>query len=269
MSLLQSSNPVLTSDVFQQRVDGLSGPASRAGLMTYGGTVATTGILLGLTLASAVASWALLIDGVLGGTFPIIPVAIGTSLGAFVLGLVIFFKPNTAPVLAPIYALAEGFVVAMLSLLYASFAGEIDPARGATLPGDSIIFQAVLLTVGITGMMLIAYSTRVIRATPMFVKGVIAATGGVIFLMLATMLLRLFGVHMPWLWDGGPISLGIAGVIVVIAALNLVLDFKLIEDGVNSGMPKKMEWFAGFALLVTLIWLYLSILRLLALINRE
>jgi uncharacterized YccA/Bax inhibitor family protein len=130
--------------------------------------------------------------------------------------------------------------------------------------GTGLVLQATILTAGIAVSLLIAYKTRLIKATENFKLGVCAATGGLAILCLGSMLLGLFGVHIPYIWESGPIGIAVAGFVVVIAALNLVLDFDFIEQGAQNRLPRYMEWYAGIGLLVTLVWLYISILRLLA-----
>ncbi|HYE01705.1 MAG TPA: Bax inhibitor-1/YccA family protein [Phycisphaerales bacterium] len=255
MQSLRSTNPALTAVFAQpQTWDAALGSERRPGAMTLQGSVTATMILLGLCSATAVAVW-----WWMGQQAELsraaLPAALGSAVVALILGLVITFKPRTAPVLAPVYAVLEGAFVGAISWVYAaSF-------------GDQIVFQAGLLTFGILAALLVAYKSRLIRPTENFKLGVAAATMGVMFLFLATFLLQLFGVTVPYLWDSSPIGIGIAGVIVVIAALNLVLDFDFIERASEAGQPKHMEWYAGFGMLVTLVWLYLSLLRLLALLG--
>ncbi|HEY4391973.1 MAG TPA: Bax inhibitor-1/YccA family protein, partial [Paenibacillus sp.] len=127
-----------------------------------------------------------------------------------------------------------------------------------------ITLQAALLTMGVFLALLIVYKTRMIKATENFKLGVFAATGGVALLYLLSIVLRMFGVQIPYLHDSTPIGIGISVVIVIIAALNLVLDFDFIEKGAQNGAPKYMEWYGAFGLMVTLVWLYLELLRLIA-----
>jgi uncharacterized YccA/Bax inhibitor family protein len=262
---LHSNNPVLS--VFEQpaRWNDLGADTSRQSTMSLSGTINTTSILLGLCMASAFAAVTF------AGNF-LYPLTIGGIIGGLVLGLIISFKPRTAPVLSPIYAIIEGAALGGISMWYQSWAvSQAGAPSGSTVSqiGDSIVFQAVLLTFGIAGAMLLAYSLRVIRATPMFVRVMSIMLVGYLISVVGTLVLGLFGVHIPFLHSTGPVGIAIAGGVVVLAAFTLILDFKVVEDGIASGAPKWMEWYAGFGILVTLVWLYLRVLRLLALLRRN
>jgi uncharacterized YccA/Bax inhibitor family protein len=152
---------------------------------------------------------------------------------------------------------AEGGVVGAASVFTAAF------YKG----GPTIVLQAGLLTFGILAALLLAYCSRLIKPTENFKLGVAAATGGVAIVCVASFALRMFGIQIPYLWDNGIIGIAFAGFVVVVASLNLVLDFDFIEQGTEQGAPKHMEWYGAFGLLVTLVWLYLSILRLLRMVS--
>jgi uncharacterized YccA/Bax inhibitor family protein len=157
-------------------------------------------------------------------------------------------------VTAPIYALLEGLVLGGVSLIFNS-------------KWNGIALQAAMLTFGTLFAMLAAYRSGFIRATEKFKMGVVAATGGICLMYLVGWILSMFGMNMSFLYGNGMLSIGISVVVVVVAALNLVLDFDLIEQGAAVGAPKYLEWYSGFSLLVTLVWLYIEILRLLAKLN--
>ena len=176
---------------------------------------------------------------------------IGGALGGFVVALLTIFKPNLSPITAPIYAALEGLVLGTISAVFET-----------QYPG--IVIQAVGLSIGVLAVMLFIYGTGIIRATEKFKIGVIAAMGAICLVYLVSMVLSLFGTNLPYIHDSGPVGIGFSLVVVVIAALNLILDFDFIEKGVQQQAPKYMEWYGGFSLLVTLIWMYLEILRLLA-----
>ena len=165
--------------------------------------------------------------------------------------MVIMFKPKTSPYLAPAYALAEGV-----------FLGALSGFMQTIYPG--IVLPAILLTFGVAGSLLAAYASGLVRATENFKLGIMAATGGIAIVYLATFVLGFMGIQIPYIHGSGIIGIGFSLIVVVIAALNLVLDFDFIEKGVENGAPKYMEWYASFGLLVTLVWLYLELLRLLA-----
>jgi uncharacterized YccA/Bax inhibitor family protein len=241
----RSGNPALREDVFT------AAPTAGGGVMTVPGTVNKTALLLILALATAAGAWVL---GTAGG-----PGVAGWAIGASLVGLAVaiatIVRPRWSPVTAPIYALVQGVVLGLVSMWFeASFEG--------------IAIQAVALTFGVMGAMLVLYRTGVIKVTQRFRAGVLAATLGIAVVYLVALGLSLFGVRVPFLWDGSPLGILISLVIVVVAALNLLLDFDLIERGARSGAPAYMEWYAAFGLLVTLVWLYLELLRLLGQLRR-
>lgn len=259
--MFSSNNPTLTPAVFSNSVDSFgSGFRERSNTMTVQGAVNASMILLSACVATAGLSYWWL------GTTPgaMFPAFFGSMILGIILALVMFFKPQTSPFVAPAYALVEGVWVGAISLLYASM---INPKTQA-ITGSGIVFQAASLTFAIFFALLFLYKARVIQATPNFVRGLMVASLGVFAFFLVTLVLWLCGVNMAWL-SMGPIAIGISAIIVVIAAANLIIDFAVIEEGAEQGAPKYMEWYAAFGLLVTLVWLYASILRLLAIINRK
>lgn len=241
---MRTGNPTLNDSTFGQFETQLR-PGQTA--MTLSGTVNKSAILLGLTLISASVSWkAVLAQPSLG-----MALLVGGAIVGFILALVISFKAQWAPMLAPAYALAEGLFVGAISYRYESLY-------------NGIVLQAALLTAGVLVALLAAYKSGLIKASENFKLGIVAATGGIALVYLATILLGFFGVQIPYIHGNGLIGIAFSGFVVVIAALNLVLDFDFIEQGAESGAPKYMEWYGAFGLLVTLIWLYIEILRLLA-----
>jgi len=283
--MIRTNNPALSASTFGGYADPADADfspaaagdraAARPGTMTLQGCVNKTFILLTLCAATAVFAWSRIIpaSAVIDGTIAQdavgswAPWTLGGAIGGLVVALIIIFKPTTAPVLAPVYALLEGLFIGGISAMYAIMAGGKELADGALTLNYGIIIQAALLTFGILAALLIAYTSRIIKPTENFKLGIVAATGGIFLVFLAQMALGFFGVQIPGIFGTGPIGIGFAGFIVVIAALNLVLDFDFIEQGVEHGAPKQMEWMAGFGLLVTLVWLYISILRLLYLLT--
>lgn len=243
----RSGNPTLNENTFER-----SGHYNDQETMTIGGTVNKSFMLLALLIGAAVISWVMFFNG-----YDMFPLMVGGAIGGFVLALIISFVPKSAPFLAPIYAVAEGLFLGALSANYESL------YYGITL-------QAALLTMCVFLGMLLAYKTGLIKASPGFRRGIIAATAGVALVYLLSFVLGLFGVTVPYLHDSTPIGIGISIVIIIIAALNFVLDFNFIEEGAQQGAPKYMEWYGSFGLLVTLVWLYIEIIRLLAkLANRD
>jgi uncharacterized YccA/Bax inhibitor family protein len=221
--------------------------------MTIQGTVNKTGLLLLLVLLSATWIWSRFFGALEPSqSLPMIaPWMFGGAIGGFVVALVTIFKKSWAGVTGPIYALLEGL-----------FLGGISAIFEARYPG--IVIQAVSLTFGTLLVLLVAYTSRVIRPSENFKLGIVAATGGIALIYMASFVLGLFGVSMPYIHDNGLIGIGFSLFVVVIAALNLVLDFDFIENGASQGAPKYMEWYGAFGLMVTLIWLYIELLRLLA-----
>lgn len=213
--------------------------------MTLQGTVNKAGILILLAIASGSFTWSLFRSG-----GEAMPWALLGLVGGLVLALVTIFRPQVSPYTAPIYAVCEGLIL-----------GTISAMSAKAYPG--IAFQAMFLTFGTLVGMLMAYKTGLIRATEKVKLMVISATAGIALLYLATIILSFFHIRMPYLHDSSPIGIGISVVIVAVAAMNLVLDFGFIEEGIEYGAPKYMEWYGGFSLLVTLVWLYLEILNLL------
>jgi uncharacterized YccA/Bax inhibitor family protein len=247
---MRSGNPALKDSTFLDLNTGTV-VGSRDGVMTLNGTVNKTGFLLLLTVLTAAFAWNQVIT-------PQGEVAAGTgiylwggAIGGFIIAMVTIFKKQWSPVTAPLYALIEGFFLGAISAIYnQQFQG--------------IVMQAVLLTFGTLFALLFAYRSGLIKATENFKLGVVAATGGIFLVYLATIVLGLFGIRIPMIHDSGLVGIGFSLFVVVIAALNLVLDFDFIETGVEQGAPKYMEWYGAFGLIVTLIWLYIEFLRLLS-----
>jgi uncharacterized YccA/Bax inhibitor family protein len=233
---MKSGNPVLRENTFANARPG-------AGAMTLDGVVNKTGILLLLCMAGFCFSW-----------YKPVPATEWIFIGGIsglLIGITTCFVPRIAPITGPIYAVAEGL-----------FLGGISALMEAAYP--YIALQAAALTFGTLIVMLTLYKTRIIRVTEGFKAGVIAATCAVALLYIVCMVLNAFGKQVPYIHTSGAIGIGFSLFVVGLAALNLLLDFDFIENGVKAGAPKYMEWYAGFSLLVTLVWLYLELLRLLA-----
>lgn len=243
--MIRTTNPVLNEQAFQG-FDGWSIADEQRG-MTLSGTVQRTFVLLMLVVAASSWTWSL----AAAGREQAMPWMIGGLIGGLVLALVTTFKQTWSPVTAPLYAIAEGLFLGAVSAMFeAQYKG--------------IVIQAVGLTFGTALVLLATYTSGLIRATENFKLGVVAATGGILLFYLVAMVLRMFGVPVPMIHDSGPIGIAFSAFVVVVAALNLVLDFDFIENGAERGAPRYMEWYGAFGLTVTLIWLYISMLRLLA-----
>jgi len=269
--MFRSSNPAMRQDYFQPaeglsalRRPGESAAVDKPTTMTVGGTVTKTYILLALCAASAIFAWSLVAPAGGGpskvGVWPLIGIG---GLGGLLVGLFTVFKPAASPYTAPIYALLEGLLVGGLSAMYAvSFAKE--DASGQLAPNYGMVFNAVLLTFGMLGAMLLAWRSGLIKVTDRFRMIIVSAIGGIMLVYLVGMVMSFFGGGIPLIHGSGPIGIGFSVVVIGIAGLSLTLDFDFIARGVQAGAPKHMEWYAGFGLLVTLVWLYIEILHLLA-----
>ena len=246
--MIRSGNPALKESTF---LDLGSGAIVRGGnnVMTLNGTVNKTGLLLLLCVFSAAFVWSQVSTpaGIVGAG----PYMWGGAIGGLVLALVTIFKKEWAPISAPLYAIVEGLFLGAISAMYNHMY-------------EGIVMQAVLLTFGTLFAMLFCYRSGLIKATENFKMGVAAATGGIFLVYLASMVLGMFGIQIPMIHESGLVGIGFSLVVVVVAALNLVLDFDFIETGVEKGAPKYMEWYGAFGLVVTLVWLYIEFLRLLS-----
>jgi uncharacterized YccA/Bax inhibitor family protein len=245
---MRSGNPALKASTFLDSGTGVV-TTTGEGAMTLNGTVNRTAFLLILTLVGAMYTWNLFFAS--GGAANLQPYVLVGALGGFGVAMATIFKKTWAPVTAPLYAALEGL-----------FIGAISAVFEQRFPG--LVIQAVGLTFGVLAALLLAYRSGLVRATENFKLGVVAATGGIAILYLVNIVMGFFGHSMPFIHDSGWVGIAFSGFVVVIAALNLVLDFDMIEQGVQQGAPKYMEWYAAFGLLVTLVWLYLEILRLLS-----
>lgn len=268
---MQSGNPALNSRAFTP-VPGwetLDAPARRSMTMTIPGTAAKAGLMLAFCSAAAVWSY----TAAAGGASYAMPMMMGGVIAGLVLALIISFAPKTAPYLAIPYSLCEGLFLGVLSFMVAQQVGQSVGQGGGsavkTALAGGIIFQAIVLTFGVFGGMLILYATRILRATPLFTKMVLVGTAGVALTYLATIVLGLFGVQIPYIHGSGMIGIGFSLLVVGLAAFNLVLDFDFIEQNAQRGAPKHLEWYGAFGLMVTLVWLYIEILRLLSKIQKK
>ncbi len=241
--LMRTSNPALNERAFQGE------RAVLGDTMTLQGTVNKTGVLLICVVATAAWTWNLFLHSHSPQT--VMPLALLGGIGGLVVAMVTIFKKEWAGVTAPIYALLEGLVL-----------GSISALLEVRFPGIAI--QAVSLTFGTLVVLLLAYRSGLIAVTEKFRLGIIAATGGIALFYIVEIVLGFFGIHFTAINGSGAIGIGFSVFVVIIAALNLVLDFDFIETGVRVGAPKYMEWYGAFGLMVTLIWLYFEILRLLS-----
>lgn len=270
---MRTANPTLSAFGQPQTWADAHGRNSLAdtndNVMTIGGTVTATSILLGVCVAGAVVSWGIADSA--NYAHLTWPVGIGGMILGLVLGLVITFKPTTARFLSPVYAAAEGLFLGVFSFwvggMVAAKTGAEAGAGGLQL-GHTLILQAVTLTFAITAGMLFAYASGIVKPGRVFRTVVMTGVFGAMLFFVVALVMSIFGnktlilVYSPT--NGGMISVGFSVLMVAIASLVLVLDFEFIAAGVRAQAPKHMEWYAGFSLLVTLVWLYIELLRLLA-----
>jgi uncharacterized YccA/Bax inhibitor family protein len=246
---MRSGNPALNQNTFLDVSTGQLVSGASAGAMTLNGTVNKTGIMLLMLVATAAYTWSLYTPENPGAVMPWMLVG---GIGGFIVAIVTVFKKTWVPVTGPLYALLEGL-----------FVGGVSAMFEASFPG--IVMQAVMLTMGVLASLLLAYKSGLIKATENFKLGVVAATGGIAILYLVQIGANMLGFQgMGFIHESSWMGIAFSGFVVVIAALNLVLDFDFIESGVEAGAPKYMEWYGAFGLVVTLVWLYLEILRLLS-----
>ncbi|MEM9917088.1 MAG: Bax inhibitor-1/YccA family protein [Bacteroidota bacterium] len=248
---MKSSNPVMNEEAYKKAspdvLDSEIVGAGQTGRMTVNGAINKTLILMGLMLITTVIGYTMV------GTFGSL-LMWGGAIGGLIVVLIASFKPHLSPTLAPIYALLEGLFVGAISAVYASVF-------------DGIIFQAVSLTLAVLFMMLFIYKSRIIKVTSKFRAGVVMATGAIFLVYIVAIVLSFFGINMPYLHESSPLGIGISFVIIGVAALNLLLDFDNFEKGEQLGAPSYMEWFSAMGLLITLVWLYIEILRLIAMFS--
>lgn len=244
MALFNSSNPTLTEKSFNRSM-GVPG----SGTMSFGGTLNKFAFLFLMVMVTAFFIWN---EASVGNSIQ--GYMMSGAIGGLIVAIVLIFKPQLAQYLAPAYALLEGLVIGGISSIY-------NDAFSSVAPG--IVVQAVVLTFGTAIAMYLLYTFRIIRVTERFRSIMFAAIGGIALFYLITFLLSLFGVSVTGLHNGSLLSIGISIAITAIAALSLLLDFDRIEQGTAAGAPKYMEWYCAFGLLVTLVWLYIEILRLL------
>ncbi len=242
MAIFKSGNPAM--NVFKNTI-ALPG----TGAMTETGTLNKFFLLFLLVMASASLTWKAFYDGV-----NVMPYMLGSAILGFIAAIVVISKKEWAAYVAPVYALFEGVFLGAISASY-------NNAFAKTAPG--IVTQAVLLTFGAVIAMFFLYRFRIIKVTDKLRSVIFIATAGIAIFYLLSIVLRLFHVDIAFIHEGSMLGIGFSLFVVVIASLNLLLDFDMIEQGVAAGAPKYMEWYGAFGLLVTIVWLYLEILRLL------
>lgn len=248
---MRSGNPALNEKTFRNFYTE-EGSAAKA--MTVQGTAWKTLILLGLCAGTACFTWQKVMAQDMASAMPLV---IGGAIGGLIVGIITSFKPAWSPITAPIYALLEGLFLGGISAIF-----ELTEYSG-------IAIQGIAATFGVMFTLLMAYQSGLIKATENFKLGVVAATGGICILYLVSSVMSFFGMQMSFINQPTWFGIGFSVFVVIVASLNLVLDFDFIEEAANRGAPKYLEWYGAYGLMVTLVWLYIEILRLLAKLNRR
>ena len=249
MNLTKSSNPVFKENVFSRDY------SSQSEVMTVNGTVNKTALMLLIVIAAAIFVWNKFFAAIQvnpeGGAAAVMPWVIGGGIGGLITALVTAFRPKSSAISAPIYAIFQGLLLGGISAIFESMY-------------SGIVMRAVALTLAVFFAMLFLYRSGIIKVTKKLQMGIFAATAGIAVVYLVSFIGGFFGMEFSFLHGNSNFSIGFSLVVVAIAALNLVMDFSFIERATESGAPKYMEWYGAFGLMVTLIWLYLEILRLLS-----
>ena len=249
MNITKSSNPVFKENVFSRDYSASSE------VMTVNGTINKTALMLLMVIAAAIFTWNKFFEAIAvnpeGGAAAVMPWLIVGGIGGLITALVTAFRPQSSGISAPIYAIFQGLLLGGISAIFESMY-------------SGIVMRAVALTLAVFLSMLFLYRSGIIKVTEKFKMGIFAATAGIAVVYLASFIGGLFEMEFSFLHGNSNFSIGFSLVVVAIAALNLVLDFSFIETAAESGAPKYMEWYGAFGLMVTLIWLYLEILRLLS-----
>ena len=251
MDITKSSNPVFGKNIFNQSATGIADE-----VMTVNGTINKTGLMFLIVIFAATFTWRKFfgaIDPSIPGAMPpgVMGWMIGGAIGGFITAIITVFSPRRAAMTAPIYAVFEGLFLGAISAMFESM-----------YPG--LVMRAVSLTFGVFFIMLLLFRSGTIRATEKFRTVIFAATGGIALVYLVSFIAGMFGANLGFMQGNSLMSIGFSLVVVVVAALNLILDFDMIVQGANAQAPKYMEWYGAFGLMVTLIWLYLELLRLLS-----
>ena len=252
--LEKTSNPAFSDNVF----NNLS--FTYGDTMTIKGTANKALTLLGIILVAALATWKM----AYAGNALVTPLMMGGLIVGAIFSFITIFKPEKAKFTSIVYAICEGLVLGGVSAFYEM--SMVDPATGE---GHGIVFNAIMLTIGVFFIMLYLYKQRIIQATKKFTMGLIAAMGAIAIVYLVDIVMGFFGSSVGFLHSSGPLGIAVSLIIVVVAALNFILDFKNVETCASQGAPLYMEWYCAFGLMMTLVWLYLEMLRLLSKLNRD
>jgi uncharacterized YccA/Bax inhibitor family protein len=252
MQIFKSGNPTLTSKIFNTTIAD-----QQQSVMTARGAMNKFGFLFLMVIAGAAFTWHLYYQG---KAETMMPLMLAGLFGGLITGVIITFKQTWAPYLAPLYGLLEGLFIGAISAI-------VNEMFAKKYPG--IVIQSVGLTLGVAVAMFLLYNFRIIKPTQRFKSILLTATAGIAIFYLITFIVRMFGVQMDFMMmgDGSLLGIGISLFVVTIAALNLIIDFDMIEQGAEMGAPKYLEWYCAFALMVTIVWLYVEMLKLLSRLN--
>ena len=242
---MKTSNPAFREKTWSQAGTNVGGAT-----MTLNGTAVKAGVLGALLVGSAAWPWHMFFTSN-APVSALMPYVLVGTIGGFIVAMLTIFKQTWAPVTSPMYAVLEGLALGGISAIYEY-----------QYPGVAI--QGIALSFAVLGAFLLAYSTKVVRPSQNFLQGVGMATGGIAIYYVIAMVMSMFGMHAPMMWDSGWLSIGFSLFVVAIASLNLFIDFNFIEQNVEQGAPKYMEWYGAFGIMLTMVWLYLEVLRLLS-----
>jgi len=254
MALFKSGNPTLSEKQFEKTINVQTGET-----MTVNGTLNKFSFLMLMVMAGAFITW----NQFSNGANPM-PLMLGGAIGGFIVALIIVFKKSWSPILAPAYAILEGLFIGGLSAVINHWVGAEQSPPGETNLYSNIVFLASVLTFAVALSMYLLYTFRIIKVTDKLRSIIVIATASIAVFYLIRFVMSLFGVSMTFFDGGDFMGIGFSLVVIIVAALNLLLDFDMIEQGSQMGAPKYMEWYGAFGLLVTIVWLYIEILRLLA-----
>ncbi|MDR1417428.1 MAG: Bax inhibitor-1/YccA family protein [Prevotellaceae bacterium] len=251
MSLFNSSSPALNDKVFEA---ARSASLTTDSVMTVRGAIHKTLLLLLLAVLGASYTWQMFASAA-NPTAAVTPYMVGGLVGGLVFSLIAIFRPRSSTWAAPLYAVCEGLCLGALSAMFDA-------------QTNGIVLQAVGLSVGVLFLMLVLYRTGAIKVTDKLRGGIIIATGAIALFSVVTWIVGMF-TSVTFMYDASPLSIGISVFVVIIAALNFLMDFDFIDRGAQMSLPKYMEWYGAFGLMLTLVWLYLEMLRLLSKLNKR
>lgn len=268
--MIRTSNPVFTSDTYQDApawMGAMTQAQDKPRTMSITGTAWKTLYLLAITIVTAAVSWNIYQNN----PGYIMPTIIGSVIGGFVSWILIIKMHKLAPLLVPIFAFMEGLFVAAISIAIVEYS-PLAQNVGGEAAALAMVGQAAGISLAITAAMLFGYASGVLRLGPLGMKIVAVMVGGVAIYYLGSFMINMIGGSeiIPRIdYSDSPIGIGFSVIVIVLASLMLLLDFRFVEEGVQRGLPKSYEWIGAFGILTTVVWLYVEVLKLLAKFNRE